>query len=127
MGAICKDCKGDMLKVDGCIRLVIECEGKTYERIKVGGDGDFFEGDINARCGDCNAKHNGNRNDRRIVQIFINQHGNGASRQDHDIANGKIQAAGEHKHSDAEGNKAKHGNLLQYCDDVPDLKKTRVY
>lgn len=57
MGAICKVCKQYMLVGDGCLPSVIECGGKTYQRIKVGGLGDFFEGDTEGtRCGDCGAK-----------------------------------------------------------------------
>ena len=58
MGAICKTCNGDMLKVDGCKPCIYICEGEQYEPVKVGDDGDFFEGDDkNVRCGDCGAKH----------------------------------------------------------------------
>ena len=56
-GAICKTCKGNMLKVDGCKPSVLICDGKRYEHIRVGGAGDMFEGDdADIRCGDCGAK-----------------------------------------------------------------------
>lgn len=56
MGAICEFCKRDMLLADGCDAGVIVAAGVKYERIKVGSPGDFFEGETNSRCGDCNAK-----------------------------------------------------------------------
>jgi len=56
-GAVCKKCKGDMLKVDGCTPSMITSNGKKHARIKVGGAGDFYEnGDSNTRCTDCGAK-----------------------------------------------------------------------
>jgi len=57
VGAKCKTCGGNMLKVDGCKPSVFICDGKQYERIKVGGAGDFFE-DVGADfwCDDCGAK-----------------------------------------------------------------------
>ena len=58
MGAICKACKGDMSKVDGCKPSKFVCNGKDYARVKVGHVGDFYEdGDTNTRCGDCGAKY----------------------------------------------------------------------
>ena len=58
MGAICKVCGGDMLKVDGCLPTLVVYEGKQYEQVKVGGMGDFYEGDNeNTRCTDCGAKY----------------------------------------------------------------------
>jgi hypothetical protein len=57
MGAICKECKQDMLVANGCVPSVVVCGGKTYQRIKVGGSGDFFEdAPEGTRCGDCGAK-----------------------------------------------------------------------
>ena len=57
MGAICKICNGDKLKVDGCVSLPISHKGKQYEPIKVGDPGDFDEGcDLDMRCHDCGAK-----------------------------------------------------------------------
>ena len=57
-GAVCEFCDGNMLVVDGCKSFPIHRYGKRYERIKVGGEGDFFEeSDTDARCGDCGAKY----------------------------------------------------------------------
>lgn len=57
MGAICKYCKGDMLKVDGCIKVDIIRKGKMYEPIKMGDPEDsYFLDDEDTRCGDCGAK-----------------------------------------------------------------------
>lgn len=42
MGAICKYCKGDMLKVDGCIKVDIIHKGKMYEPIKMGDPEDSY-------------------------------------------------------------------------------------
>ncbi|MCL2775012.1 MAG: hypothetical protein FWD71_16935 [Oscillospiraceae bacterium] len=53
-GFICPFCKGDITKVIGCTLSVFIHEGKEYERFKVGGIGDFFEGaDDDATCDDC--------------------------------------------------------------------------
>lgn len=57
MGAICQVCKRDMLKTDGCDQHPIVVRGQTYSPVKVGGTGDFFEGEEDVRCGDCNAKY----------------------------------------------------------------------
>jgi hypothetical protein len=57
MGAICSFCKKDMLKSDGCIKDMIVIDGKEFAQIKVGDPDDFFEGQEDARCGDCNAKY----------------------------------------------------------------------
>lgn len=57
MGAICNFCERDMLQTDGCDKDTIVCDGQEYEPIKVGGAGDFYEGEEDARCGDCNAKY----------------------------------------------------------------------
>ena len=58
MGAICKTCNGDMLKVDGCKPCVFICEGKRFEPVRVGGNGDFCENcDEDARCHDCGAMY----------------------------------------------------------------------
>ena len=56
MRAICKICKQDMLKAKGCRPSRFYCEGKVYERIKVGDIDDFVDAD---RCGDCSAKAGG--------------------------------------------------------------------
>ena len=54
MGAICIVCNQDMLVANGCVPSVVVCGGKTYQRIKVGGSGDFFEdAPEGTRCGDC--------------------------------------------------------------------------
>lgn len=53
-GFICPFCKGDITKVIGCTLSAFIYAGKEYERFKVGGAGDFFEGaDDGATCGDC--------------------------------------------------------------------------
>lgn len=58
MGTICKICKGDMAKANGCKPSTFICDGKKYVRIQVGGTGDFYEdSDAEARCTDCGAKH----------------------------------------------------------------------
>ena len=57
MGAICELCKRDMLKTDGCDNAALIVNSEKYDRIKVGGPGDFFEGEKDRRCGDCNAKY----------------------------------------------------------------------
>jgi len=56
MGAICKICKCDMAKADGCKPSAFIYNGKQYERFKVGEPGDFYEGDGEALCTDCGAK-----------------------------------------------------------------------
>lgn len=57
VGAICKICKGDMVKVEGCKPSVFVCDGKEYVRVKVGDADDFYEGgNSNTRCTDCGAK-----------------------------------------------------------------------
>ncbi len=57
MGAKCKVCKGDMLKVDGCKPSVFIHNGNRYEGVKVGDEGDFYEGGgVDSRCTDCGAK-----------------------------------------------------------------------
>ena len=58
MGAICKVCKGDMRKVNGCKPTTFIHGGKKYPRVKVGDAGDFYEqGNADSRCTDCNAKY----------------------------------------------------------------------
>ena len=47
MGAICRDCKGDMLKVNGCRESEILIGKRWYGRITSYDD---------ERCGDCGAK-----------------------------------------------------------------------
>ena len=55
---ICNTCKNDMQNSDGCQTFLYNADGKTYERIKVGGVGDMYEGDgMDSRCTDCGAKH----------------------------------------------------------------------
>ena len=55
--ARCKVCGLEMLTADGCTARYMLANGKRYERIPVGGHGDFLDGEgSNARCGDCNAK-----------------------------------------------------------------------
>ena len=58
MGAICKICNGDMLKVDGCKPMDFIHHEIRYTRKKVGDVGDFDEGcDPDTRCHDCAAKY----------------------------------------------------------------------
>lgn len=57
MGAICDICKKDMLKSKGCEKLLRVINGKTYDAVKVGDHGDFYEGDEQAICGDCGAHY----------------------------------------------------------------------
>lgn len=58
MGAICKICNGDMLKVNGCKPSTFIFEGRAYSRVKVGDAGDFHEDDsTDSRCSDCGAKY----------------------------------------------------------------------
>jgi hypothetical protein len=57
-GCVCPLCKSDMTKVAGCTLSVFMYKGREYERFKVGGAGDFFEGaDAEAMCGDCGSKY----------------------------------------------------------------------
>ena len=52
MGAICQDCKQDMLKADGCTyNYLVDSEGKPYHRSV-----EHF-GEPSGRCHDCGAKH----------------------------------------------------------------------
>ena len=56
-GAICKVCKGNMLKVNGCKPTDFILGDRRYFRIKVGDAGDMYENcDGDFRCGDCGAK-----------------------------------------------------------------------
>ena len=43
MGAVCKVCGKDMMKVSGCSITKLHVGGKVYNRIKVGDPGDFDE------------------------------------------------------------------------------------
>lgn len=55
--AKCRYCMREMLIADGCGYTKVECNGKEYDRIKVGDEEDFFFGDDpEMRCTDCNAK-----------------------------------------------------------------------
>lgn len=54
--AMCKVCGQDMLTAKGCKGETLHANGKTYKRIRMGAEGDFFTGeDKDTRCGDCNA------------------------------------------------------------------------
>ncbi len=56
--AKCGFCNEDMLKSNGCcISQIILNDGKTYDRIAVGDEYDFYYGieDETLRCHDCNA------------------------------------------------------------------------
>ena len=74
------DCGRDMLKANGCRfkRIVVHGKStKTYNRIKVGDPGDWYEEYVgtpeekNIRCGDCGAKigfyHHAKTRDVRFV------------------------------------------------------------
>ena len=71
--AKCDYCNKDMLKSDGCDadQLILN-DGKTYNRIAVGDEYDFYDGklDENTRCHDCGALmcyyHHSDR-----IRIFI--------------------------------------------------------
>lgn len=53
--AKCEVCGKEMLTADGCLKTLY-VNGKRYERIPVGGKGDFFEDSpADTRCGDCGA------------------------------------------------------------------------
>jgi len=57
-GFICPFCKGDITKVIGCTLSIFVHEGKEYERFKVGGMGDFYEGiDTDGACDDCGSRY----------------------------------------------------------------------
>jgi hypothetical protein len=57
MGAICKICKKDMLKANGCIKLNFEyADGKSLPPIKFGEDGREGFVNENGRCHDCGCK-----------------------------------------------------------------------
>ena len=61
-GVVCPLCKGDITKIIGCTLSVFIYNGKEYERFKVGGEGDFFEGaDVEVTCGDCGSKYGHNK------------------------------------------------------------------
>lgn len=56
--AKCDYCNEDMLESNGCnISQLVLNDGKTYDRIAVGDEYDFYYGyeDENLRCHDCNA------------------------------------------------------------------------
>lgn len=42
--------------MDDAIQCVV-CDGEEYERIKVGDEGDWQEGEADAVCGDCGRKY----------------------------------------------------------------------
>ena len=50
--AKCEYCNKDMLKAKGCVRVPIIHDGKEFEPIKVGDEGDWFD---DGKCGDCGA------------------------------------------------------------------------
>lgn len=55
MGAICPQCEGDMMVVDGCNAGCVEfADGEVLQRVKVGDEDEDWLGD-NDRCPDCNA------------------------------------------------------------------------
>ena len=51
MGAICNDCKQDMLKATGCIYTEISKDGKIYKRDT------YHFNEESGRCNDCGAEH----------------------------------------------------------------------
>ena len=53
--AICLRCGRDMLTTDGCDFPVVIIGCKKYERIRVGGKGDFYEDSDLPACTDCGA------------------------------------------------------------------------
>lgn len=55
--AKCKVCGLEMLTASGCTVKFMYAGGKRYERIPVGGKGDFYtDANPDTRCGDCGAK-----------------------------------------------------------------------
>ena len=57
MGTICTYCNRNVSTTDGCDRYPVRHLGEEYEQIKVGDEGDFYENQLDAVCGDCNAKY----------------------------------------------------------------------
>ena len=53
---VCRHCQREMRTAVGCKKVPITHHGKKYDPIKVGCEGDFFEGMGDGRCGDCGAK-----------------------------------------------------------------------
>lgn len=52
---VCRCCKREMTTAVGCKKIPITHHGKKYDPIKMGEEGDFFEGMGDGRCGDCGA------------------------------------------------------------------------
>lgn len=52
--AVCRYCKKDMLRANGCVKVPIVHKGKEYEPIKCGYEGWVGPGE---RCPDCGAKY----------------------------------------------------------------------
>ena len=55
---ICEVCQQDMLESDGCAETII-IDGRRYQRIPMGAEGDFYGTEDMAdveRCGDCAAR-----------------------------------------------------------------------
>jgi len=58
MADICRTCKRELAQGVGCVHFWIFHKGKRYRRIKVGGKGDFAEGEDKETswCGRCVSK-----------------------------------------------------------------------
>ena len=54
--AVCNYCNREMLDGKGCKPFPVMMGGKSHRRIKVGAEGDWFQDEDYARCGDCGAE-----------------------------------------------------------------------
>lgn len=50
--AVCEFCGQEMLTAKGCIVKKVYCDGKAYDRLRVGDEGEYEYGE---RCTDCGA------------------------------------------------------------------------
>lgn len=56
--AKCDVCNGEMLEVNGCSEhLYVLKDGTKVKPVKVGEEGDWYYGEPNSRCSDCNASY----------------------------------------------------------------------
>ena len=55
--SVCAYCKREKETAKGCIRMQLEVNCERFERIKVGENSDYYEGEPSgSRCLDCNAQ-----------------------------------------------------------------------